>query len=73
MVLEVNLLGMHEGRIYPNPSFWEEAATEGNRVILGRDAHSPAHILDVKTEEKCLDLVRKYGLDLVETVPLRSI
>ena len=73
MVLEVNLLGMHEGRIYPNPSFWEEAATEGNRVILGRDAHSPAHILDVKTEEKCLELVRKYGLDLVETVPLRSI
>ena len=73
MVLEVNLLGMHEGRIYPHASFWEEAAAAGNRVILGRDAHSPKHLLDSKTEERCLELVHKYGLELVETVPLVSI
>lgn len=73
MPLEINLLGMHEGRNYPNPLFWEEAAAEGNRVILGRDAHNPKHILDTNTQKRCMELVRKFGLDLVETVPLRSI
>lgn len=71
--LEVNLLGMHEGRIYPNTLFWEQAAIEGNTVILGRDAHSPKHILDVETEKRCLDLVRRFDLHLVDTVPLKAI
>lgn len=71
--LEVNLLGMHEGRIYPHPLFWEQAAIEGNQVILGRDAHSPQHLLDTKTEEQCLELVERFGLELLETVTLQSI
>ena len=70
MTLEVNLLGMMEGRIYPHPIFWEQAAEEGCKAILGRDAHAPKHILDTVTEERCLELVRKYQLDLLETVPL---
>lgn len=71
--LEVNLLGMHEGRIYPHPLFWEQAAEEGCSVILGRDAHSPKHILDTETEDSCMALVRQYQLDLLDTVPLQSI
>ena len=73
MPLEVNLLGMMEGRIYPNEVFWEMAAEEGCKVILGRDAHSPKHLLDTDTEKRCLELVRRYQLDLLDTVPLRSI
>ena len=73
MPLEINLLGMMEGRNYPDERFWEQAAVEGCQVILGRDAHAPKHILDLKTEERCMDLVRKYHLDLLTTVPLQSI
>ena len=73
MPLEVNLLGMMEGRIYPNCLFWEQAAEEGCSVILGRDAHAPKHLLDTKTEERCLELVRNFQLTLLDTVPLKSI
>lgn len=71
--LEVNLLGMMENRNYPKSFFWELAAEEGCRVIFGRDAHNPKQLLDLKTEERCLDLVRRFQLDLIETVPLVSI
>ncbi len=40
MPLEVNLLGLREGRHYPTPLFWEIAAACGNDVILGCDAHN---------------------------------
>ena len=73
MPLEVNLLGMHEGRIYPNQLFWEQAAIEGNCVILGRDAHNPKHILDTKTEARCMDLVEHFQLELLDTVPLQRL
>ena len=73
MPLEINLLGMMEGRIYPNALFWEQVAEEGCQVILGRDAHAPKHILDMKTEERCIELVKNYQLDLLHTVPLKSI
>lgn len=73
MLLEVNLLGLHEGRHYPNDMFWEQAATEGCSVILGRDAHSPKHLLDRKTEDRAMALVKSFDLSLVETVELRKI
>lgn len=71
--LEVNLLGILEERQYPNDIFWEQAATEGNAVILGRDAHSAHHLLDTKTEERGMEIVDRFGLPLMETVQLRKI
>lgn len=71
--LEINLLGLLEERQYPNPIFWEQAAEEGNACILGRDAHSAEHILDTKTEARGMEIVERYSLDLLETVPLRKI
>lgn len=38
--LEVNLLGLGNGRTYPREAFWEEAAVVGNSVILDWDAHA---------------------------------
>ncbi len=73
ILLEVNLLGLLEKRQYPNALMWEQAATEGNDVILGRDAHSAKHLLDTKTEERAMDIVGRFGLKLLETVPLRKI
>ena len=71
--LEINLLGISEGKHYPNWRFWEIAAEEGCPVILGRDAHNPKAFLDRDAEDKARKLVRELGLELMETAQLRSI
>ena len=71
--LELNLLGIREERHYPNLLFWETAAQEGCQVVLGSDAHRPEQIIVPEAEETALHMVRKYGLELLETVPLRNI
>ena len=68
--LEINLLGLHLQRQYPNPRFWEIAAEEGCQVVLGVDAHKPEALLDSETEQKGREMVKTYGLDLLETVEL---
>ena len=70
MPIELNLLGMEERRHYPNPRFWEVAAEENCLVVLGRDAHDPKAFDRVKQEKKALKIVKKLGLDLVDTVEL---
>lgn len=71
--LEINLLGLAEGRNYPDRLFWELAAEEGCDCILGCDAHKPQALLDLKAEETALGLVREYDLRLLETAALRPI
>lgn len=71
--LEINLLGQRYGRHYPNEAFWALAAEEGCRVILGMDAHAPDEIADRSPERKALEMVAHYGLNLLETVPLKRI
>ena len=70
--VEINLLGLLENRKYPNEAFWEQAAEEGNVCILGRDAHSPKHILDKETEAKGYALAQKFDLKLIDTVSFRK-
>ena len=71
--VEINLLGIRDGRHYPNETFWQIAAEEGCKAILGIDAHKPEEIADPEPEKKALELVEKYGLTLLETVPLKKI
>jgi len=71
--LEVNLLGIASGRHYPNDAFWEVAAEEGCVTVLGIDAHAPEQVLDTEPEKKALELVQRFQLELLETVPLRSL
>ena len=52
--LELNLLGLREGRNYPDPRFWRIAGEEGNTVILGCDAHRPEDAWDPETEARAL-------------------
>lgn len=70
--LEINLLGMLELKHYPNNRFWEVAAEEGCDVILGRDAHEPQQLLMKDFEQRAMKIVSTYGLNLLETVPLRK-
>lgn len=71
--LEINFLGLATGRHYPNDVFWQLVGEEGCPVVLGIDAHEPEAILDTATEQKALETVEKYGLHLLNTVPLKAI
>ena len=71
--LEINLLGIREGRHYPNRYFWEMAAEEGCQVILGCDAHSPQAVNVPEAVEKALALAKELGLEVLPRVELRSI
>ena len=71
--LEINLLGIREGRHYPNRFFWEVAAEEGCQVILGCDAHNPQAVNDPKAEREALALAKELGLTVLPKVELRSI
>lgn len=70
--LEINLLGAAEHRNYPVPRFWELAAAENCPVILGRDAHAPAALLDAEPEQRMLRMIRELGLELLHRVELKK-
>ena len=63
--IEFNLLGLKNGRDYPNPLFWQLAAEIGNRTVIGYDAHQPEALLDEDSYRRC----RKVLSDL-EITPI---
>ena len=71
--VEINLLGIREQRQYPNLRCWALVAEAGCQVVLGSDAHRPEDTVDPTSEAVALDIVKQYGLQLLETVPLRKI
>ncbi len=71
--LEINLLGLREGRNYPDPFFWQIAAEEGCRAVLGSDAHRPQWVTDPAGEEKALRMAERLGLEVLTRVPLRRL
>lgn len=71
--MEINFLGLREGRYYPDNRLWEVVGEEGCKVIFGADAHSPDVVTDPATEQRALEMVREYGLQLVHTTPLVKI
>lgn len=60
--LEMNLLGFREGRNYPRKHFWEIAAREGNKVILGADAHRPEHVCSPEIVEQAINYLDECGV-----------
>lgn len=64
--LEINILGLWEGRQYPAKRFLELAKTVGNKAIIGMDAHSPQQLLNRETIERAKALCAEYGLMLVD-------
>ncbi len=71
--LEINLLGLREGRHYPCRRFWEIAAREGCRAILGCDAHQPRWVTDPVSEEKVKAMTEELGMELLPLAPLRLL
>ena len=71
--LEINLLGIRDGRHYPDERFWRIAAEEGCKAILGSDAHQPTWVTDPASEEKALRMAERLGLEVLTQLPLRSL
>lgn len=71
--LELNLLGIREGRHYPNRVFWEVAAEEGCTTIFGCDAHTPGSLNRPDIEEQARTTTKELGLRVIDTVELRPI
>ena len=64
--LEINILGLWEGRQYPARRFLEIAGETGNKAIFGMDAHAPGQLLNTETVDRARALVKEYGLVLVD-------
>lgn len=74
--LEINLGGIRYPRgvqnvwpesrcTYPYIEFWKSAKENGNRIIMGIDAHNPNDILTDKNE-RVLELIKKLDLKVEE-------
>ena len=70
MPLEYNLLGMMEGRNYPNEIFWQEAAGLGAVTVIGCDAHSPKRVADKAEIARAEEFLRCVGVAVVDEIPL---
>ncbi len=70
--LEINMLGMTYDRVYPAGRFWKIAGEVGNTVVIGLDAHCVDDVKNVDSYKKCRALVTEYGLNLVNTIPLKG-
>jgi histidinol-phosphatase (PHP family) len=70
--LEVNLLGVEDGRHYPSDRFFRLAGKVGNPVILGCDAHHLHAVANADIIARGEDFCRRHGLTILETVPLRN-
>lgn len=71
--LEYNGLGLQEtlrtGHYgYPHPEFWKLAAANGNKAIIGMDAHHPDD-LDHEIYDLARRRLEKLGMEIVEELP----
>lgn len=71
--LEINLLGIYNGRQYPSERFFKIAARTGNKVILGLDAHSPKAYDNKELVQAGHSFADKCGVSLIDTLELQSL
>lgn len=74
-LVEYNLEGVrmsqNEGRVlYPHPEFWETAAQEDVRAIIGVDAHSPQSLEKTVLWQQSYDLLRGMGFEIATSLKL---
>lgn len=67
--VEINMLGVVQGRHYPKDEFFRIAKKVGNKAIIGCDAHQPEFLSNMDYKVRCEEYAKKMGLELVETLP----
>ena len=71
--LEINMLGLREGRHYPNDRFFALVAEENCPVVIGSDAHLPKQVLLPDNEAQALEIVQRFGLNLIAEPQIKRI
>ena len=71
--LEINFLGIRDGRYYPNSIFWKVAAEVGAPVTFGFDAHDTASAYDEASLAIAKSMVKDFGLNYIGKPVLRKI
>lgn len=69
--LELNLLGMREGRCYPCDDFWPIAQRVGCRVVLGSDAHAPKDVGEPGQVERAMAYAARFNLEPEPKITLK--
>lgn len=64
MPIEINMLGVVQGRNYPNERFLKIAGQTGNSCIIGIDAHFPEALEDTEGEKMCQQIIQSYNLEI---------
>lgn len=68
ILLEINTLGLREGRCYPNEEFWRLAASLGCRAVIGADAHMPEHVFDPYAVSLAEKLASRAGIEVIDRI-----
>lgn len=63
--LELNFLGIREGRCYPNRLFWEVCGEVGAPVTFGFDAHEVRAAFDGESLKTALKMVEEFNLNYI--------
>ena len=63
--LEINFLGIREGRIYPRDLFWKVAGETKAPITFGMDAHTKEDAGDLLSLEKASELVKRFDLNYI--------
>ncbi len=71
--LEINLLGLRQGRRYPKEHFWRLVGEVGCKVVVGCDAHSPRDLLYGDDFRRAMTMVEKYGLNYTDDIKLKKV
>ena len=70
--LEINILGIREGRNYPCDLFWPIAKEAGCRVVLGCDAHAPEDVAHPDQVKRALRYAARFRLEPEQRIALRK-
>ena len=71
--LEINFLGIREGRHYPYEPFWKLVGEEGAPVTFGFDSHDVDAAHDTASLKRAEELVAQYGLNYVGKPEIRLL
>lgn len=63
--LEINCLGIRDGRHYPNMHFWRIAGEEQAPVVIGFDAHDPESAFDASSLKVAQRMIEEYRLNYI--------
>lgn len=71
--LEINLLGVRDGRPYPHEAFFKLCGEMDAEVCIGCDAHSADVACDSKSFARAMEMAERYNLKVNHNPNLREV